>query len=74
MQIQGAEPVRQLVLDNQVMLGSVNAAHGHFHMGADDLFPAHPRWGGHIAALITNQARPSALRLKLGGLSLGPTD
>ena len=55
LQIQGAELVRQLVLDNQVMLGSVNAARGHFQMGADDLFQAHLRWGNHIAALITNR-------------------
>lgn len=54
-QIQGAELVRQLVLDNQMMLGSVNAARGHFQMGADDLFQAHLRWGAHIAALITNR-------------------
>jgi threonine dehydrogenase-like Zn-dependent dehydrogenase len=55
LKIQGAELVRQLVLDNQVMLGSVNAARGHFQMGADDLFQAHLRWGAHIAALITNR-------------------
>jgi threonine dehydrogenase-like Zn-dependent dehydrogenase len=55
LQIEGAELVRQLVLDNQVMLGSVNAARGHFQMGADDLFQAHLRWGDHIAALITNR-------------------
>jgi len=55
LQIQGAELVRQLVLDNQAMLGSVNAARGHFQMGADDLFQAHLRWGDHIAALITNR-------------------
>jgi threonine dehydrogenase-like Zn-dependent dehydrogenase len=55
LQIQGAELVRQLVLDNQVMLGSVNAARGHFQLGADDLFQAHLRWGDHIAALITNR-------------------
>jgi threonine dehydrogenase-like Zn-dependent dehydrogenase len=55
LQIQGAELVRQLVLDNQVMLGSVNAARGHFQMGADDLFQAHLRWGAHVGALITNR-------------------
>ena len=55
LQIQGAELVRQLVLDNQVMVGSVNAARGHFQMGADDLFQAHLRWGAHIGALITNR-------------------
>jgi threonine dehydrogenase-like Zn-dependent dehydrogenase len=54
-QIPGAELVRQLVLDNQVMLGSVNAAHGHFQMAADDLAQAHLRWGTLIAGLITNR-------------------
>src|ERR1700684_900735 len=37
LQIAGSELVRQLVLDNQVMVGSVNAARGHFQMGVDDL-------------------------------------
>ncbi len=55
LQIEGAELVRELVLDNQVMLGSVNAARGHFQMAADDLSHAQLRWGTHIAALITNR-------------------
>jgi threonine dehydrogenase-like Zn-dependent dehydrogenase len=55
LQIPGAELVRQLVLDNQVMLGSVNAARGHFQMAADDLAQAHLRWGGLIGGLITNR-------------------
>jgi threonine dehydrogenase-like Zn-dependent dehydrogenase len=55
LQIAGAEIVRQLVLDNQVMLGSVNAARGHFQMAADDLSHAQLRWGAHVAALITNR-------------------
>jgi threonine dehydrogenase-like Zn-dependent dehydrogenase len=55
LQIPGAELIRQLVLDNQVMLGSVNAARGHFRMAADDLSQAQLRWGNHIAALITNR-------------------
>ncbi len=53
LQIAGAELVRQLVLDNQVMVGSVNAARGHFQMAADDLAQAHLRWGAHISGLIT---------------------
>ena len=44
----GAELVHQLVLDNQVMLGSVNAARGHFPIGANDLEQAHLRWGAHV--------------------------
>ncbi len=55
LQIPGAELIRQLVLDNQVMLGSVNAAPGHFQMAADDLAQAHLRWGAQIAGLITNR-------------------
>jgi threonine dehydrogenase-like Zn-dependent dehydrogenase len=55
LQIPGAELVRQLVLDNQVMLGSVNAARGHFQMAVDDLARAHLRWGAQVAGLITNR-------------------
>jgi threonine dehydrogenase-like Zn-dependent dehydrogenase len=55
LQIPGGALIRQLVLDNQVMLGSVNAARGHFQMAADDLAQAHLRWGGQIAGLITHR-------------------
>ena len=55
LQIPGAELVRQLVLDNQVMLGSVNAARGHFQMAADDLAQAQLRWGSLIAGLVTHR-------------------
>jgi glucose 1-dehydrogenase len=55
LQIPGAELVRQLVLDNQVMVGSVNAARGHFQMAAEDLAQAHLRWGSLIAGLITHR-------------------
>jgi threonine dehydrogenase-like Zn-dependent dehydrogenase len=55
LQIDAPELVRQLVLDNQVMLGSVNAARGHFQMAIDDLSQAQLRWGSQIAALITNR-------------------
>jgi glucose 1-dehydrogenase len=58
LQIPGAELIRQLVLDNQVMLGSVNAARGHFQMAADDLAQAHLRWGAHIGGLITHRYSP----------------
>ena len=58
LQIPGAALVRQLVLDNQIMLGSVNAARGHFQMGASDLEQAHLRWGSHLDQLITERYRP----------------
>ncbi|HEX7973985.1 MAG TPA: glucose 1-dehydrogenase [Anaerolineales bacterium] len=54
-QIDGAELVRRLVLNNQVMFGSVNASRGHFQMAVDDLERGHQRWGEHIDRLITNR-------------------
>jgi threonine dehydrogenase-like Zn-dependent dehydrogenase len=58
LQIPGAALVRQLVLDNQIMLGSVNAARGHFQIGARDLEQAHLRWGAHLDGLITQRYTP----------------
>lgn len=55
LEIPGAELIRRLVLGNQVMLGSVNAARGHFQMAVDDLAQARLRWGDHISSLITNR-------------------
>jgi glucose 1-dehydrogenase len=52
--LDGAELIRQLVLQNQVMLGSVNAARDHFQMAVDDLTQAHLLWSGHLEKLITN--------------------
>ena len=58
LQISGAELIRQLVLDNQVMLGSVNAARGHFQMAVDDLAQAQLRWGAQVSRLITHRSSP----------------
>jgi threonine dehydrogenase-like Zn-dependent dehydrogenase len=55
LEIPGAALIRQLVLDNQAMLGSVNAARGHFQMAVDDLACARQRWGEHVAQLITHR-------------------
>ncbi len=55
LQIPGAELIRQLVLDNQVMLGSVNAARDDFQMAVDDLAHAHLLWGDHLGQLITHR-------------------
>jgi threonine dehydrogenase-like Zn-dependent dehydrogenase len=54
-QVPGAELVRRLVLNNQLMLGSVNAARDHFQMAVDDLAQARARWGDHVAQLITHR-------------------
>jgi threonine dehydrogenase-like Zn-dependent dehydrogenase len=54
-QIAGAALIRQLVLRNQVMVGSVNAARSHFQMAIDDLSLANLRWGVQVASLITHR-------------------
>jgi glucose 1-dehydrogenase len=53
--IPGAELIRQLVLDNQVMLGSVNASPDHYRMAVDDLAKAQARWGEQVIRLITHR-------------------
>lgn len=54
-QVDGAEIVRSLVLNNQLMVGSVNASRDHFQMAVDDLSNAHWIWGEHLTKLITNR-------------------
>ena len=54
LEIPGAELIRQLVLDNQTMVGSVNAARDHYQMAVDDLSHAFLVWGDHVKQLITN--------------------
>ena len=57
LQIPGAELIRQLVLGNQVMLGSVNAARDHYQMAVDDLAHARLLWGNHVSKLIPHRHR-----------------
>jgi glucose 1-dehydrogenase len=54
LEIPGAQLIRELVLDNQVMFGSVNASRDHFQMAIDDLASAQAKWGNHISRLITH--------------------
>jgi len=53
LQLEGAELIRRLVLENQVMVGSVNASRDHFQMAVDDLEQARTTWPGHVEKLIT---------------------
>jgi threonine dehydrogenase-like Zn-dependent dehydrogenase len=55
--IPGAELIRQLVLKNQVMVGSVNASRDHYQLAVDDLSHARLQWGDHVSKLITNRFR-----------------
>ncbi len=54
-QISGGEVMRKLVLKNQLMFGSVNAAHDHFQMAVSDLANATASWGDLIQKLITHR-------------------
>jgi threonine dehydrogenase-like Zn-dependent dehydrogenase len=53
--IEGAALMRQLVLRNQVMVGSVNASQKHFQMAVDDLGAARKSWGNAMDHLITHR-------------------
>jgi threonine dehydrogenase-like Zn-dependent dehydrogenase len=55
LEIPGAQLIRELVLENQAMVGSVNAARDHYQLGVDDLRQAHALWPGHAEKLITNR-------------------
>ena len=55
LEVPGAELIRRLVLGNQVMVGSVNAARDHFQMAVSDLAHAHLLWGDHVERLITHR-------------------
>lgn len=57
LQIDGADIIRRLVLKNQVMIGSVNAARDHFQFAVDDLAHARLLWGDHLNKLVTNRHR-----------------
>jgi threonine dehydrogenase-like Zn-dependent dehydrogenase len=57
-QIAGAEIIRSLVLQNQLMFGSVNASRDHYAMGVRDLQQASMIWGGLVGELITHRYAP----------------
>jgi threonine dehydrogenase-like Zn-dependent dehydrogenase len=54
LQLDGAALMRQLVLKNQVMIGSVNASRKHFEMAVEDLGKAYKTWGKTMEQLITH--------------------
>jgi threonine dehydrogenase-like Zn-dependent dehydrogenase len=55
--IDGAALLRTLVLGNQLIVGSVNAARDHYQMAVDDLAYAVMLWGDHVSKLITHRAK-----------------
>lgn len=55
LEVPGAELIRQMVLNNQIMLGSVNNPASYFQMAVDVLAHAQLRWGDHIDQLLTHR-------------------
>ena len=53
-QVDGAALMRQLVLRNQVLIGSVNASRMHFEMAVNDLGKAYKTWGKTMEQIITH--------------------
>jgi threonine dehydrogenase-like Zn-dependent dehydrogenase len=66
LQLPASELVREMVLDNQVVVGSVNAARQHFQAAVDDLQLAIRRWGPHLEQLITHRSTPADIEQALG--------
>lgn len=53
--IPAGDLMKQLVLKNQVILGSVNASLHHYQMAVDDLLTSLQRWPESIRAIITEK-------------------
>ena len=53
--VPGGSMIHDLVLKNQVMLGSVNAGKQHWEHAIRDLEEAHNKWGKTISKLITSR-------------------
>lgn len=53
--ISGDELIRQVVLKNQILLGSVNASRRHYEMAVNDLKEAGRKWKGLIEKMITEK-------------------
>lgn len=60
--IEGADLMRQLVLKNQIVLGSVNAGMEHFDFAVADLKACKERWPETIQQLITERFPISAFK------------
>lgn len=55
MTILAGDIMQQMVLKNQMLIGSVNAAVGHYKMAVDDLTTCKTRWPEDITDTITDQ-------------------
>jgi threonine dehydrogenase-like Zn-dependent dehydrogenase len=54
LEVPASRLIRQLVLENQIMVGSVNTARDHYQLAVDDLETTSLLWGDHVEKLITD--------------------
>ena len=64
--VNGPDLMRQMVLKNQILLGSVNAGAQHFAMAVSDLVKCSEKWPRVINKLITQRLAAEDFRLALG--------
>lgn len=57
MQVDAAQLVRQLVRQNQVLVGSVNSNRRHFEMALRDMEEIDSRFNGVLKEMLTNRYR-----------------
>lgn len=61
--------MRELVLENQLVFGTVNAGADAFQAAVDDLARFHARWPQQLGALVTGRYQPEAFLDLLTGPS-----
>jgi threonine dehydrogenase-like Zn-dependent dehydrogenase len=71
LQLEGAALLKQLVLKNQVVLGTVNAAEGDFDAALEDLERFQQRWPGRLERLITARHPPEEFQQVVTGKAGG---
>jgi threonine dehydrogenase-like Zn-dependent dehydrogenase len=54
-QVDAAQLVRQIVRNNQVVVGSVNSNRSHFEMALKDIPAINSRFGGMLEEMITHR-------------------
>jgi hypothetical protein len=72
LELEGAALLKQLVLNNQVVLGTVNAADMDFDAALEDLARFQARWPGRVERLVTARHPPEEFKQvvsdKAGGI------
>ncbi|WP_224240502.1 glucose 1-dehydrogenase [Hyalangium gracile] len=67
LELEGGALLKQLVLNNQVVLGTVNAADMDFDAALEDLERFRARWPGRLEAMITARHPPEEFKKVVGG-------